>query len=158
MNKMIVANLVHRPIRSLISIVAIAVEVTLILVIVGLSVGILKDSTQRQAGIGADVIVRPPGSSNLAAGGERANGDSLVMIEDSSIASLYAIEAVRLFDHYHFRHNMSQATEASPLTLWRPWYGCVACTTDPADATRVLKVLDSTMSGHPSRCTPQQPP
>src|SRR5205085_8204216 len=60
------------------------------------------------------------GSSNLAAGGERANGDSLVMIEDSSIASLYAIEAVRLFDHYHFRHNMSQATEASPLTLWRP--------------------------------------
>lgn len=67
MNKMIVANLVHRPIRSIISIVAIAVEVTLILVIVGLSIGILKDSTQRQAGIGADVIVRPPGSSNLAA-------------------------------------------------------------------------------------------
>ena len=39
MNKMIVANLVHRPIRSLISIVAIALEVTLILLIVGLSVG-----------------------------------------------------------------------------------------------------------------------
>ena len=35
MNKMIVANLVHRPIRSLISIVAIALEVTLILLIVG---------------------------------------------------------------------------------------------------------------------------
>lgn len=65
MTKMIVANLVHRPIRSLISIVAIAVEVTLILVIVGLSIGILKDSTQRTAGIGADVIVRPPGSSNM---------------------------------------------------------------------------------------------
>ena len=43
MNKMIISNLVHRPIRSLISIVAIAVEVTLILVIVGLSVGILND-------------------------------------------------------------------------------------------------------------------
>ena len=42
MNKMIVANLVHRPIRSLISIVAIALEVTLILLIVGLSVGMLK--------------------------------------------------------------------------------------------------------------------
>jgi putative ABC transport system permease protein len=62
---MIVANLVHRPIRSLISIFAIAIEVTLILVIVGLSMGILKDSTQRTAGIGADVIVRPPGSSNM---------------------------------------------------------------------------------------------
>ena len=61
MNKMIVANLVHRPLRSLISIVAIALEVTLILLIVGLSVGMLNDSRQRQAGIGADVIVLPPG-------------------------------------------------------------------------------------------------
>ena len=63
MNKMIVANLVHRPLRSLISIVAIALEVTLILLIVGLSVGMLNDSRKRQAGIGADVIVMPPGSS-----------------------------------------------------------------------------------------------
>ncbi len=63
MNKMIVANVVHRPIRSVISVVAIAVEVTLILVIVGLSLGILNDSKNRQAGIGADVLVRPPGSS-----------------------------------------------------------------------------------------------
>jgi putative ABC transport system permease protein len=63
MNRMIVGNLVHRPIRSLISIVAIALEVTLILLIVGLSLGILNDTRQRQAGIGADVIVMPPGSS-----------------------------------------------------------------------------------------------
>ena len=63
MNKMIVANLVHRPVRSIISIIAIALEVTLILLIVGLSLGILNDSRQRQAGIGADVIVMPPGSS-----------------------------------------------------------------------------------------------
>lgn len=63
MNRMIVGNLAHRPIRSLISIVAVALEVTLILLIVGLSLGILNDSRQRQAGIGADVIVLPPGSS-----------------------------------------------------------------------------------------------
>jgi putative ABC transport system permease protein len=66
MNKMIFANLVHRPMRSLISIVAIAVEVTLILVIVGLSVGMINDSKQRTAGIGADVMVQPPGSSFLS--------------------------------------------------------------------------------------------
>lgn len=60
------------------------------------------------------------GSSNLAAGGEKANGDNLAMIEDPGIASQYAIEAVRLFDHYHFRSNMSQATEAAPLMLWYP--------------------------------------
>ena len=63
MNKMIVANVVQRPLRSAISAIAIAVEVTLILVIVGLATGILNDSKQRQAGIGADVMVRPPGSS-----------------------------------------------------------------------------------------------
>ena len=63
MNKMVVANLVHRPIRSLISIVAIALEVTLILLVVGLALGLLSDSRQRQAGIGADVVVMPPGSS-----------------------------------------------------------------------------------------------
>jgi putative ABC transport system permease protein len=66
MNRMIVANLVQRPIRSLISIVAIALEVTLILLIVGLSVGMLNDARQRQAGIGADVIVQPPGASFMA--------------------------------------------------------------------------------------------
>ena len=65
MNKMIVANLVHRPIRSLISIVAIGLEVTLILLIVWLCLGMLNDSRQRQLGIGADAIVLPPGSSNM---------------------------------------------------------------------------------------------
>ncbi len=65
MNKMVVANLVHRPVRSMISIVAIALEVTLILLIVGLCYGIMNDSKNRTAGIGADVIVQPPGSSFL---------------------------------------------------------------------------------------------
>jgi putative ABC transport system permease protein len=63
MNKMVFANLIHRPIRSLISIVAIALEVTLILLIVWLSLGMLNDSRNRQQGIGADVIVQPPNSS-----------------------------------------------------------------------------------------------
>jgi putative ABC transport system permease protein len=65
MNRLVLANLVHRPIRSLISVVAIAVEVTLILVIVGFSLGMLNDSKQRQAGVGADVMVQPPGASVL---------------------------------------------------------------------------------------------
>src|SRR5437660_4784817 len=63
MNRMIVGNLVHRPLRSLISVVAVALEVTLILLIVGLSLGMLQDTRTRAAGIGADVLVLPPGSS-----------------------------------------------------------------------------------------------
>ena len=60
------------------------------------------------------------GSSNLAAGGEEANGDSLIMIDDPVIASIYGIEAVRLFDHYAFRRDMAKATKVEPLTLWSP--------------------------------------
>jgi putative ABC transport system permease protein len=66
MNRMIIGNLVHRPVRSLITIVAVALEVTLILLIVGLSLGMLQDQRNRNAGIGADVIVLPPGSSFIA--------------------------------------------------------------------------------------------
>src|SRR5947209_6767520 len=67
MNKMIIANLVYRPIRSIISVIAVGVEVTLILLIVGLALGMLNDNKIRQKGIGADIMVRPPNSSNIGA-------------------------------------------------------------------------------------------
>ena len=67
MNKMIIANLVYRPIRSIISVIAVGVEVTLILLIVGLALGMLNDNKARQKGIGADIMVRPPNSSNISA-------------------------------------------------------------------------------------------
>src|SRR5215831_5251097 len=67
MNKMIVSNLAHRPLRSIISILAVAIEVTLILLIVGFALGTLNDQRARKKGIGADIIVRPPGSSNFDA-------------------------------------------------------------------------------------------
>jgi phosphatidylserine/phosphatidylglycerophosphate/cardiolipin synthase-like enzyme len=60
------------------------------------------------------------GSSNLAEGGEKANGDSLIMIEDKALAEIYAIEALKIFDHYSFRDKMKSATDAKPLTLWYP--------------------------------------
>ncbi len=67
MNKMIVSNLAHRPLRSIISVFAVAMEVTLILLIVGFALGMLNDSNARQKGIGADIMVKPPGSSNFNA-------------------------------------------------------------------------------------------
>lgn len=65
MNKMIAANLGHRPIRTLISVSAVALEVTMILLIVALFYGLLNGSKGSQVGIGADVMVQPPGSSAL---------------------------------------------------------------------------------------------
>jgi putative ABC transport system permease protein len=65
MNKMVVANLAHRPIRSLISVSAVALEVILILLIVSFFYGQLNGSAASQVGVGADIMVQPPGSSAL---------------------------------------------------------------------------------------------
>lgn len=57
------------------------------------------------------------GSSNLAAGGEEENGDNLLAFRDPAICSTYAVEAIRLIDHYRFRAAMQGATKAEPLRL-----------------------------------------
>jgi phosphatidylserine/phosphatidylglycerophosphate/cardiolipin synthase-like enzyme len=49
------------------------------------------------------------GSSNLAPSGEKGNGDHLILIEDRKVAVAYAIEALRVFDHLHFRDRMKAA-------------------------------------------------
>jgi putative ABC transport system permease protein len=65
MNKMVVANLAHRPTRSFIATSAIALEVTMILMVVALFYGLLNGSKESQLGVGADLMVMPPGSSGL---------------------------------------------------------------------------------------------
>jgi putative ABC transport system permease protein len=65
-NKLVIENLKFRPLRSTLSIVAIGLEVTMMLTIVGLSQGMLADSQERARGVGADIIVRPPGTSVLS--------------------------------------------------------------------------------------------
>jgi putative ABC transport system permease protein len=90
MNKMIVSNLVHRPIRSLISIFAVAIEVTLMLVIVGLMFGLMNDQKDRQEGIGADAMVRPPGSSLILS----ASGSPLSVKVGGVLSKLDHVTAV----------------------------------------------------------------
>jgi hypothetical protein len=42
------------------------------------------------------------GSSNLALGGEQKNGDNLIAIHDADVATVFAIEATALVDHFSF--------------------------------------------------------
>jgi putative ABC transport system permease protein len=67
--KLVLENLKHKPMRSLLSVFLIAVPVTLILCLVGISRGMLADSARRARGIGADIMVRPPGTSVLTLSG-----------------------------------------------------------------------------------------
>ena len=63
LNKLIFANLTHRPVRTLLSVLAIAVEVTMILTLVGVSYGTLDSTAARARGVGADIVMRPPNST-----------------------------------------------------------------------------------------------
>ncbi|HEX4535476.1 MAG TPA: ABC transporter permease [Candidatus Acidoferrum sp.] len=65
MGELIVRNLLHRPLRTLIGVIAVAVEVALVVLIVGLTSGLLTETAKRIEGIGADIMVQPPAASIL---------------------------------------------------------------------------------------------
>ena len=69
-NKLVFENLKHRPVRTLLSVVAISIQVTMVLALVGLSDGMLNEQARRARGVGADVLIRPPGSALIASGGQ----------------------------------------------------------------------------------------
>lgn len=63
MGELIVRNLLHRPMRTFIGVMAVAVEVALVVLIVGLTSGLLAETAKRIEGIGADIMVQPPAAS-----------------------------------------------------------------------------------------------
>jgi len=65
MNKLIVGNLVHRPLRSVISALAVAIEVIMILSIAAIMLGMLNGSRIQTSGIGMDMITHPGAASAL---------------------------------------------------------------------------------------------
>jgi putative ABC transport system permease protein len=68
-NRLVFENLKHRPLRTLLGIVSIGVEVTMMLTLVGLSHGVTDDMAIRNRGTGADIVVRPPSSNLFSLGG-----------------------------------------------------------------------------------------
>ena len=65
MNKLVFGNLIHRPLRSLLSLTAVAIEVLMILSVTAIMLGMLNNTRERTSGIGADMIVRPANTSFL---------------------------------------------------------------------------------------------
>ena len=52
------------------------------------------------------------GSYNFSSAADKDNGENLLLIRDRRVAVSYMIEALRIFDHYHFRVAQKEATEA----------------------------------------------
>lgn len=61
------------------------------------------------------------GSYNFSAPADTRNGENLVLVKDRRIAVAYTVEALRIFDHYHFRLKQQDAkTARRQLVLAKP--------------------------------------
>jgi len=61
--QLVINNVLHRPIRTIVSVIAVGVEVALVILIVGLTSGLLQETAKRIEGIGADIMLQPPSAS-----------------------------------------------------------------------------------------------
>jgi putative ABC transport system permease protein len=83
--RLLSSNLRARPVRSALSVTAIALQIFLILLIVGLTSGVISEWAKRVEGIGADLMVQPPNSSIFFAFSsavmQESVGDTIAKIE-----------------------------------------------------------------------------
>ena len=87
---LVVANLFARPMRTLATVLAIGMEVVLILLVVGLTRGMVNENAKRLEGIGADIVLQPPGSSFMLASSTAAMSEKLVEL----LAVIQGVSAV----------------------------------------------------------------
>src|SRR5271156_955638 len=66
MNKLVIGNLIHRPLRTFISVFAIAIGGVMSLCIVAIMLGQGNGARDLATGIGADMIMQPPNSTFLS--------------------------------------------------------------------------------------------
>src|SRR5262245_37088102 len=88
--QMILAGLAARPVRTLVSILAVTLEVTLILVVVGLTTGISEETAKRTQGVGADIMFQPPNSSLILA----LNSGTMPLALEAKIREVEGVKAV----------------------------------------------------------------
>lgn len=60
------------------------------------------------------------GSYNFSTPADRENGENLFLISDRRVVTAFAVEALRIFDHCHFRLSEHRSGE---LTLSKPPQG-----------------------------------
>jgi len=77
-------SIAARPLRSFLSVIAIAIQVILVLMIVGLTSGVISEWGKRVEGVGADILVQPPNASIfmafLSVGMQESLGDQIASL------------------------------------------------------------------------------
>src|ERR1700747_447637 len=88
--QMLWGSIVARPLRSFLTVIAIAIQVILVLLIVGLTSGVISEWGKRQEGGGPDLVVQPPNASIFLAFLSAVMPESL----GEKIASLPGVDEV----------------------------------------------------------------
>ena len=111
MNNLVFSNMLHRPARTVVSIVGIGIGILLIVLTIGLANGSLRERAQREANVGAEIMMRASGSLGLsgsdglrmlvsmAAEIEKVEGvATAVPIAQNTVAATEGITGTRLLD------------------------------------------------------------
>ncbi len=89
MDNLVLSNISHRPARTLVSVLGVAVGVLLIVFTVGLAHGILRERGRREADVGAQILIRAAGTTGLS-------GSQPFALPVSRAAEIEKIEGVRV--------------------------------------------------------------
>ncbi len=89
MDNLVLSNITHRPARTAVSILGTAVGVLLIVFTVGLAHGLLHERGRREASIGAEIMVRAPGTIGFG-------GSAPFVLPVSRAAEISRLEGVRV--------------------------------------------------------------
>jgi len=123
------SNLRARPLRTSVSVVGVALQIFLVLFIVGLTSGVIREWADRVEGVGADVLVQPPnasvffalsgavmeeslGSQLARVPGVEAVAPVLVMVETTKLNLIYGID----FDSFNSLSSGFEFLEGGPFT------------------------------------------
>lgn len=88
MDGLVLSNMLHRPARTLVSVLGIAVGVLLIIFTVGLANGTIREQASREANVGAEIFFRASGSIGLA-------GSEAFRLPESLPTELLKVDGVR---------------------------------------------------------------
>jgi putative ABC transport system permease protein len=65
MDNLVLSNMTHRPARTLVSVLGVAVGVLLVVFTVGLANGVLRERARREGEVGAEILLRAAGSTGM---------------------------------------------------------------------------------------------
>lgn len=88
MDNLVFSNMLHRPARTIVSVLGIAVGVLLIVFTVGLANGSIREQATREANVGAEIFMRAKGSMGMS-------GSEAFRLSDTLAGEVSRVEGVK---------------------------------------------------------------